>query len=149
MSGDRSAGGDTLAGKVNALIEEHYARAGRRVPGVKVIAEEIKEATGLAISSVTLHKIRTGEHTNPTGERLKALATFFGKPPAFFLDDDASSADLDFAIALREEGVRAIAMRSIGLSDRSRQAILDLMTRLREIENLDQGDGEPDRHPNI
>ncbi|MCM6773953.1 hypothetical protein NDR87_10770 [Nocardia sp. CDC159] len=131
-----------LTDKLNALIEEHYARAGRRVPGVKAIANEIREATGLQISAVTLHKLRTGEHTNPTGERLKALAAFFGKPPAFFLDEDATSADLDFAAVLRERGVRTIAMRSVGLSKRSREAILDLIDKLHEIER-DAGT-EPD-----
>jgi hypothetical protein len=49
---------------------------------------------------------------------------------------------MDLAVALREKGVRAIALRSADLSEKSRKAILDMIDRVREIERSDSPDGE-------
>jgi hypothetical protein len=38
---------------------------------------------------------------------------------------------------LRDKGLRAIALRSADLSEKSRQAILDMIDRAREIERID------------
>jgi transcriptional regulator with XRE-family HTH domain len=130
-------GKGSLAAKLEALIHEHYAGHGGKVPGTAAIAKEIRERTGLRISTGTLHKLRTGETTVPTGTRLQALAAFFGRPMAFFLDREASNADMDLAVALRDKGVRAIALRSADLSEKSRKAILDMIDRAREIERID------------
>jgi transcriptional regulator with XRE-family HTH domain len=127
----------TLAAKLEALIQEHYAGQGEKVPGTAAIAKEIRERTGLRISTGTLHKLRTGQSEVPTGPRLRALAAFFGRPMAFFLDREASNADMDLAVALRDKGVRAIALRSADLSEKSRKAILDMIDRAREIERID------------
>lgn len=130
-------GSGALAAKLEALIEEHYASRGGKVPGTAAIAKDIRERTGLRISTGTLHKLRTGESEAPTGARLQALAAFFGRPAAFFLDQEASNADMELAVALRDKGVRAIAMRSADLSEKSRRAILDMIDRAREIERID------------
>ncbi|MEV4317176.1 hypothetical protein [Actinocrispum sp. NPDC049592] len=126
-----------LAAKLEALIREHYAGRGGKVPGTAAIARDIRERTGLRISTGTLHKLRTGQLEAPTGARLEALAAFFGRPVAFFLDPEASNADMDLAVALREKGVRAIALRSADLSEASREAILTMIDRVREIERTD------------
>jgi transcriptional regulator with XRE-family HTH domain len=135
-------GSGTLAAKLEALIHEHYASRGCRAPGTAAIAKDIRERTGLRISTGTLHKLRTGQSEVPTGPRLEALAAFFGRPMAFFLDREASNADMDLAVALREKGVRAIALRSADLSEKSRKAILDMIDRVREIERVDSPDDE-------
>jgi transcriptional regulator with XRE-family HTH domain len=135
-------GSGTLAAKLEALIQEHYGGRGAKVPGTAAIAKEIRERTGLRISTGTLHKLRTGQSEVPTGPRLEALAAFFGRPMAFFLDREASNADMDLAVALREKGVRAIALRSADLSEKSRKAILDMIDRVREIERADSPIGE-------
>jgi transcriptional regulator with XRE-family HTH domain len=137
VSDDRMINGHTLAAKLEALIQEHYAGQGGKVPGTGAIAKQIRERTGLRISTGTLHKLRTGQSEVPTGPRLEALAAFFGRPVAFFLDRGASNADMDLAMALREKGVRAIALRSADLSEESRQAILTMIDRVREIEQTD------------
>jgi transcriptional regulator with XRE-family HTH domain len=126
-----------LAAKLEALIQEHYASRGGKVPGTAAIAKDIRERTGLRISTGTLHRLRTGQSEVPTGPRLQALVAFFGRPAAFFLDREASNDDMDLAVALRDKGVRAIALRSADLSEKSRQAILDMIDRAREIEQID------------
>jgi transcriptional regulator with XRE-family HTH domain len=130
-------GEGTLAAKLEALIHEHYSGRGEKVPGTAAIAKEIRDRTGLRISTGTLHKLRTGQTEVPTGTRLQALAEFFGRPMAFFLDREASNDDMQLAVALRDKGVRAIALRSADLSEKSRRAILDMIDRAREIERLD------------
>jgi transcriptional regulator with XRE-family HTH domain len=142
VGNDPMIGGGSLAAKLEALIQEHYA--GEKVPGTAAIAKEIRDRTGLRISTGTLHKLRTGQTTVPTGSRLQALAEFFGRPMAFFLDREASNADMDLAVALRDKGVRAIALRSADLSEKSRKAILDMIDRAREIERIDSPGGELD-----
>ena len=151
MNNDPMIGSGTLAAKLEALIHEHYASQGGKIPGTAAIAKAIRERTGLRISTGTLHKLRTGQSEVPTGDRLQALAEFFGRPMAFFLDREASNADMDLAVALRDRGVRAIALRSADLSEKSRKAILDMIDRAREIERIDtpsiehldaQGDGD-------
>ncbi|TCO52647.1 XRE family transcriptional regulator [Actinocrispum wychmicini] len=128
-------GRDALSAKLDALIQEHYA--GRKVPGTAAIAKEIREQTGFRISTGTLHKLRTGQTEVPTGSRLEALAAFFGRPMAYFLDHEASTDDMNLAVALRDKGVRAIALRSADLSEKSQKAILDMIDRAREIERID------------
>lgn len=124
-----------LADKLNALIAERWQ--GRRPPGNATIAREIREATGLSISTGYLWMLRTGARDNPTGPRLQALARFFNRPAAYFLDADASDVDDELAAALRSKDIQMIALRSNGLSLRSRRAILDMIERAREIEQLD------------
>ncbi|MFE0021354.1 XRE family transcriptional regulator [Amycolatopsis sp. NPDC059021] len=128
-----------IATKINALIEEKW-RHQPKPPGNAAIARAIREETGLSISTGYLWMLRTGERKNPTGPRLQALAKFFGKPAGYFLDQDITSEDMDLATALRSSGVRTIALRSDGLSERSQRAILDMIEHAREIERLDHDD---------
>ncbi|MFS8097844.1 hypothetical protein LFM09_11950 [Lentzea alba] len=133
----------SIAAKINALIDERWAD--EKPPGNAVIAKAIRDETGLSISTGYLWMLRTGQRGNPTGPRLQALARFFGKPPAYFLDDDVTNDDMELASALHSAGVRMIALRSNGLSERSQRAILDMIERAREIEQLDE---ERDKTPN-
>ncbi|MDQ3577581.1 MAG: hypothetical protein M3443_08250 [Actinomycetota bacterium] len=149
MDEHRVTGGGLLAAKLDDLITEHYRLQGRRVPGTAAIAREIRERTGLPISTGTLHTLRTGGNETPTGSRLQALVTFFGRPAAFFLDQDATNADLDLAVALRDKGVRAIALRSADLSEKSRRAILDMIDRAREIERIDTDGKAPESRSGV
>ncbi|ATL69787.1 hypothetical protein [Nocardia terpenica] len=125
-----------IAAKLNALIEERWKHL-PKPPGNAVIAREIREQTGLAISTGYLWMLRTGQRGNPTGPRLQALAKFFGKSPAYFLDQELTDEDMELAAALNSRGVRMIALRSDGLSEQSQRAILEMVERAREIERLD------------
>jgi transcriptional regulator with XRE-family HTH domain len=126
---------------LNGLIRQRWGGEGK-VPGNALIARLIRDETGLSISTGYLWMLRTGQRDNPTGARLQALARFFGKPPAFFLDAEATSEDFELAAALRQSDIRQIALRSDGLSVRSKQAILALIEKAREAEELDADEAE-------
>jgi hypothetical protein len=80
-------------------------------------------------------------------KHLEALASFFGVPPAYFLDDEATAkvdAELDLLNAMRELGVHTVALRLAGLSAKSLQSIAEVVERVRELEGLPRdrhGDG--------
>ena len=130
---------ETVADKINGLIEERW-RERPKPPGNAAIAREIRRETGLSISTGYLWMLRTGQRGNPTGDRLQALAKFFGRPPAYFFDHEVTSEDMELAACLRQQGVRMIALRADGLSERSQQAILELVERARQLEKLDEAD---------
>jgi len=125
----------TLADKINALIVDYWR--GRKPPGNAVIAERIRAETGLSISTGYLWMLRTGTRDNPTGARLQALAKFFGRSPSYFLDTDGTEPDARLSAALRSTDVVQIALRSDGLSDHSKKAILSMIEHARTIERLD------------
>ncbi|RZU53807.1 hypothetical protein EV385_5741 [Krasilnikovia cinnamomea] len=125
----------TLADKLNALILEYWS--GQKPPGNAVIAQRIRAETGLSISTGYLWMLRTGVRDNPTGSHLQALAKFFGRSPAYFIEADAPEPDDQLAAALRSRDVVRIALRSDGLSDHSKKAILSMIEHARMIEKLD------------
>jgi transcriptional regulator with XRE-family HTH domain len=132
----------SLADKVNMLIAKRWAYL-PKPPGNAAIAKQIREETGLSISTGYLWMLRTGQRGNPTGSRLQAMAKFFDKSPSYFLDE-LSDEDIELAAALRTHGVRMIALRSEGLSEQSQRAILELVERARQLEKLDARVGEED-----
>jgi transcriptional regulator with XRE-family HTH domain len=125
----------TLADKINGLIVDHWR--GQKPPGNAVIAELIRNGTGLSISTGYLWMLRTGARDNPTGARLQALARFFGRSPSYFLDAEGTETDAQLSAALRSKDVVQIALRSDGLSERSKKAILSMIEHARMIERLD------------
>jgi transcriptional regulator with XRE-family HTH domain len=136
----RSDGADarptlTLADKINKLIVDHWRD--QKPPGNAVIAERIRMETGLSISTGYLWMLRTGARDNPTGNRLLALARFFGRSPAYFLEPEGTEPDARLSAALRSKDVVQIALRSDGLSDHSKRAILSMIEHARMIERLD------------
>ncbi|WP_143162541.1 helix-turn-helix transcriptional regulator [Couchioplanes caeruleus] len=110
---------------------------GQKPPGNAVIAEQIRTETGLSISTGYLWMLRTGVRDNPTGARLQALARFFGRSPSYFLDAEGTEPDDQLSAALRSKDVVQIALRSDGLSDHSKKAILSMIEHARMIERLD------------
>lgn len=103
------------------------------------VAEAITRDQGVTISASYLWYLRTGQRDNPTFKHLNALATFFGVPPAYFFDDavrDQVEGEVALVTALKNNGVREIAMRASGLSDKSLDSINEIITRVRELEGL-------------
>ncbi|KJK44210.1 XRE family transcriptional regulator [Lentzea aerocolonigenes] len=125
-----------IAGKLNHLFRT--VRRGEDEYSNKTVAEAISETQGVPISHTYIWQLRTGRRDNPTVQHLSALATFFGVPVAYFLDDAETARidqDLELLAAMREAGVTEIAMRSAGLSDSSRTAVADMITQLWRLEH--------------
>jgi transcriptional regulator with XRE-family HTH domain len=109
------------------------------------VAEAINKAAGeKVISSTYVWQLRTGRRDNPTQRHLSALAAFFGVSPMYFFDDTEAARDAipaELITALKDGGVREMALRAADLSDRSLQAIRDMIEAARAVEGISTADG--------
>jgi transcriptional regulator with XRE-family HTH domain len=128
---------DSLADRLNHLFDIVHP------PGLlpysnEEVARAVREQGG-DISRAYLSYLRNGDRTNPTFQHLQALARFFGVTPAYFFDDDVATevnAQLDLVVALRDAGVRAVALRAAGLSPRGLHAVATIIEEVRSLEGL-------------
>ncbi|TQF04444.1 helix-turn-helix transcriptional regulator [Kitasatospora acidiphila] len=104
------------------------------------VAEELKLLNpDLKVGGVYLSQLRTGKRCNPTPDLLTALARFFGVSVAYFFDDQVAESVLSQVAAieaLRQAGVRAVAMRAAGMRKENLQAITAIMDQYREMQGL-------------
>jgi ESX-1-secreted protein regulator len=108
------------------------------------VATAIAQDQGETISASYIWYLRTGQRDNPTFKHINALARFFGVPPAYFFDDETTDkveAELALLTAMRDAGVRDVALRAAGLSPASLRTIADMITRVSELEHA-----QPKRH---
>jgi len=92
------------------------------------------------MSAPYLSQLRSGNRTNPSAATMAALANFFRIKPEYFTDDEyfeKLDKELTYLAQMRDEGVRKIAARTIGLSPEAQQELLERAEELRRKENLD------------
>jgi transcriptional regulator with XRE-family HTH domain len=79
--------------------------------------------------------IRTGALENPTVSQVAALAEAFGVHPSYFLDTGKEPAQLgeQEITALGDQRARAILNNSLGLSDREKDMVLDMIQHLGKL----------------
>ena len=119
----------TLAGKIDRLFHV-VRRPDREQYSNEQVARACREATGESFSTTYLWQLRTGRRDNPTKRHLEALAGFFGVPPAYFFDDEQSTKiaeELALLGALRDAGVRDVALRAVTLSADGLDTISDMI----------------------
>jgi transcriptional regulator with XRE-family HTH domain len=125
-----------LAEKLNHLF--HTVRPpGRGEYSPEEVAEGIRAKGGPTISPSYIYLLRAGKRDNPTKRHLEALADFFEVKPSYFFDEEVAAridAQLELLAALRDAGVREIALRASDLSPRSVDAIRQMIDHVREIE---------------
>lgn len=110
----------------------------------------IKEKTGVSISSAYLWQLRHGTKDNPTVTHLRALAEFFGLPASYLVDtapDPRLEAQLNLLQALRDHGVRDIALRASGLTPRALNNLASMIDHVRRLERLPPMAPAPDPDP--
>lgn len=128
----------TLAEKLEYLFRT-VREPGRREYGNEEVAAAIARDQDVTISASYIWYLRTGQRDNPTFKHLNALAKFFGVPPAYFFDEETGArveAELALLAAMKDAGVRGVALRAAGLSDKSLGTINDVISRVRELEGL-------------
>ncbi|GAA1237150.1 helix-turn-helix domain-containing protein [Kitasatospora nipponensis] len=141
MAADRSR--TTLADRIERLFD--VVRRPDRAPFTnEEVARACREATGESFSLTYLWQLRTGRRDNPTKRHLEALAQFFQVPPAYFFDDDQSSRITEELIllgALRDVGVREVALRAVMLSPEGLGTIAEMIEVIarREAESRRSG----------
>lgn len=142
MPEDMSPDPRSLADKIDRLFT--IVRPPKGEYTHEQVAKAIEERGGPTISASYLWQLRKGLRDNPTKKHLEALAGFFGVPPSYFFDEDASErvdAELDLRAALRDASVRQVALRASGLSAQTLRVITEMIDRARQIEGLDDRDG--------
>lgn len=127
----------TFAVRLNRLFDVVYPPGRGPHTSAEVIAA--LKAEGVTMSAPYLSQLRSGNRTNPSTTTMAALANFFRIKPAFFTDDDYYTkldAELSWLEAVRDDGVRRIATRAIGLSPEAQQEVLVHIDELRGKEHL-------------
>lgn len=102
-------------------------------------ADAITRKTGTPISAAYLWQLRTGVKTNPTVTHLRAIAQFFGVAPSYLVDpgiDPDIDAQLNLLQAMRDAGVRDLAMRASGLTPQAINSLRAMVDHARQLEQL-------------
>lgn len=136
MAEEREAAPRTVAEKLEHLFHT-VRKPDQREYTNDEVATAIVRQQGEAISSSYIWYLRTGQRDNPTVKHINALARFFGVPAAYFFDDEVSDrveAELAVLTAMRDAGVREVALRAAGLSPASLRTISEVITRVSELE---------------
>ncbi|MEV4361068.1 XRE family transcriptional regulator [Nonomuraea sp. NPDC004186] len=137
-SAEEPASQRSLAEKLEYLFRT-VREPGRREYSNEEVAAAIARDQDVSISASYIWYLRTGQRDNPTLKHLTALATFFGVPPAYFFDErirDEVEGELALVVALRDAGVRDVALRASGLSVESLDTITEVIKRVRTLEGL-------------
>lgn len=128
-----------LANRLEHLFQTVHP-LGRGPYTLKEVSDEINADAGHQLLSLAyLSQLRRGDRTEPSYTKLAALAKFFGVAPEYFFDDELAArtdADLEVARAIRDSGVKTVALRAAGLSPASLEAILGIIDNARRIEGL-------------
>ena len=145
MAGD-SGQENVLAERLDRLFETVHP-AGRGPYSLREVADAINDKAGeTIISAAYLSQLRAGQRTEPSHSRLVAIARFFGVGVDYFSDEvsaEDASRQTEVAAAMRDAGVRAIALRAHGLSESSLAAVLAVIENARRLENLPDPDDQP------
>jgi transcriptional regulator with XRE-family HTH domain len=127
----------TFASRLNRLFDTVYPPGRGPHTSAEVIAALKTE--GITMSAPYLSRLRSGNRMNPSTATMVALANFFRVKPAFFTDDqyfENLDAELSWLANVRDEGVRRIATRAIGLSPEAQEDALARLDELRRKEHL-------------
>ncbi|GAB3651333.1 helix-turn-helix domain-containing protein [Streptomyces sparsus] len=161
MAGGKGPGdhtGDTLADRLNHLFA-HMHPQGAPWTNARV-AEEIgrrrEEFGGVSVTEQYLSMLRNGKRANPSPDVLRALARFFGVPAGYLLGDlspeqaERVEEEVHFLAAMRDQRVRTIALRSVGLPPEIQDSLTTIIGQFRAQMNLPPdppesgGDGDRD-----
>lgn len=113
-------------------------------------AEAITSQTGVSISAAYLWQLRQGIKNNPTVAHLRAIAEFFGVTPSYLIDpgiDPKIDEQLDLLAALRDAGIRDLALRANGLTPEAIDSLRAMVDHARQLERLPPVDVAGDREP--
>jgi transcriptional regulator with XRE-family HTH domain len=141
MTEQAEASGGLLADRLDQLFRTVHPKD--RGPYTHAeVAEAINTAAGEGVISPTyVWQLRTGRRDNPTKKHLSALAAFFGVSPMYFFEDIEAGRDsvpAELVTALKDDTVREMALRAAGLSDRSLNAIRDMIESARAVEGMSE-----------
>ena len=134
-----------IAERLNRLWEAH--RPGDP-PSLKEVSDAINgEAGRQVVAPQYLSMLRRGERREPGFSVLAALAKYFGVRVDYFTGDDdyarRTEQELRLLHALRDEGVRSIALCAADLSTDDLERVLGIVRRLRVADGLPEDPADP------
>ncbi|GAB1814699.1 helix-turn-helix domain-containing protein [Mycobacterium sp. MUNTM1] len=127
-----------LASRLTKLFEV-MRKAGTAPLSNAAAAAAITETTGVSISPAYLWQLRSGVKRNPTVAHLRAIAEFFGVPASYLIDRDTDQkidAQLTLIQALRDVGVRDLAVRTSGLTPQAITSLAAMVDEVRKLQDL-------------
>ncbi|OBI38940.1 helix-turn-helix domain-containing protein [Mycobacterium colombiense] len=127
-----------LASRLTKLFEV-MRKAGTAPLSNAAAAAAITEKTGVSISPAYLWQLRSGIKRNPTVAHLRAIAEFFGVPASYLIDRDPDQkidAQLTLMQALRDVGVRDLAVRTSGLTPEAITSLAAMVDEVRKLQDL-------------
>jgi transcriptional regulator with XRE-family HTH domain len=133
-----SADESALAARLNKLFEV-MRRPNTPPLSNAAAAAAITEKTGVSISPAYLWQLRNGIKDNPTVAHLRAIAEFFGLPASYLIDGDPDpniDAQLNLLQALRDRGIRDLALRASGLTPQALGSLAAMIDHVRKLEQL-------------
>ena len=131
--------GRTLAEKTEWLFQNVPGPDGQTYSNARLAMRIEQLCSGFTVTPATIWNIRTGKSDNPSWKVIEGLAKAFGVSPQYFSDDeetDRTQEEMGLLAALRDAGVRGLALRAQGLSPESLQAVRDLIERVRQLEGI-------------
>ncbi|WP_285690023.1 hypothetical protein [Actinoplanes sp. NBRC 103695] len=88
---------------------------------------------GIDITPQYVQQLRTGTKTKPSLDIVHGLGKVFGLSTSYFTDDDAQAQRIQdqiaFVIAMRDGGVRQLALRASELDPEARQWVMETVER--------------------
>ena len=128
-----------LAARLNKLFEVMRKKSDPPLSN-EAVAEAVTRQTGIPISAALIWEVRNGvQETNPTVQQLRSIATFFGAPESYLIEDapdPAIDAQLSLLQAVRDTGVYDLAMRASGLTPQALNSVVAIVDHIRELEHL-------------
>ncbi|OMB99363.1 XRE family transcriptional regulator [Mycobacterium colombiense] len=127
-----------LALRLTKLFEV-MRKAGTAPLSNAAAAAAITKKTGVSISPAYLWQLRSGVKRNPTVAHLRAIADFFGVPASYLIDRDPDQkidAQLSLMQALRDVGVRDLAVRTSGLTPQAITSLAAMVDEVRKLQDL-------------
>ncbi|MBT2506992.1 Secondary metabolite protein [Streptomyces sp. ISL-98] len=128
----------TFAELLDYLFREVHPK-GRGPYTYAEVSQGIRDTSGVTISSSAIQQLRTGTNTNPKMQTIRALAGFFGVNPGYFFDEaeaERQRAEIHVVAAMRDQGVRRVALRANGLSTSSLHMLNTVIDQARRLEGM-------------
>ncbi|MBW1600650.1 helix-turn-helix transcriptional regulator [Streptomyces sp. JJ66] len=136
--------GGTLAQRLGYLFANMHpvGAAYTNAHVAEVISRHPGEYGGVRLTEQYLSMLRNGRRDNPSPDVLRALAKFFGVPVGYLLGDlsERQAAHVEeevrFLAAIRDQRVRQIALRSVGLPPEVQDSLTAIISQFRQQMNL-------------
>mgnify|MGYP000337758530 CR=1 FL=1 len=123
--------GDPFAVRLNRLFALVYPPG--RGPYSSAELSDALQANKVGGSRPYISQLRTGRRERPSPAVIEAISAFFRVDVAYFVDDEfyrAVNEELDCRVWADGEYAMAIASRVVGLSERSRQEVIQMIDDL-------------------